>query len=402
MQGRKKNANKISDLYTKAPHYTRKQNLLPPLLDSPATCHLPPYRASQRTMAPYTGLSLSGSFASSTKGYRDSKDDVVFQLTERLREREDELRQVCRDRDRLEDQLKLRGNLPVHLDVAYEELLVHCKEREEEYKKATEQHQRETLALEDKCHDLEDKCHDLEEKLEEQTRMFDKYEQEITDERDDMENEIRKCHHQLELAVEEIEEKEKHMISLETVVDRLKIENDRLLDRVEEDKAVIAQIGKRVDTVKELEMLNFQLEERLERCEELLGKKDEDLNNCIRLHQDKMKDMELRLHKVVDLKDEDLNNYIQLHQDELKNMEHRLHKVIDMQRRDLQERDREVIMLTRDIEKYEDILEQADYVTREQRDGLRARQERIDELSMAIEKRENSDLFSHLDKFCTM
>lgn len=310
-------------------------------------------------MAPYTGLSSSGSFASSAKGYRDNKDDILLQLTDRLRQREDELRQVCRERDRLEDQLSLRGNLPLHLDVAYEELLAHCKEREEEFKKATEQQERESRALESKVHDMEEKV--------------DKYEQEVTEERDMMENEIRKCHHRLELAVEEIEEKEKHMMSLENMVDRLKDENDRLLYSGEEDKALIVRLGKQAENVKDLEMINFKLEERLERMEELLCQKDEELNN-----------------------------YIQLHQDEMKKTELRLHEVVDLQREDLQERDREIIMLTRDIEKYEDILDEADYVTHEQRRGLKAREERIKELSWAIERSNNSGLLSNFDKMCTM
>ena len=310
-------------------------------------------------MAPYTGLSSSGSFASSAKGYRDNKDDILLQLTDRLRQREDELRQVCRERDRLEDQLSLRGNLPLHLDVAYEELLAHCKEREEEFKKATEQQERESRALESKVHDMEEKV--------------DKYEQEVTEERDMMENEIRKCHHRLELAVEEIEEKEKHMMSLENMVDRLKDENDRLLYSGEEDKGSIVRLGKQAENVKDLEMINFKLEERLERMEELLCQKDEELNN-----------------------------YIQLHQDEMKKTELRLHEVVDLQREDLQERDREIIMLTRDIEKYEDILDEADYVTHEQRRGLKAREERIKELSWAIERSNNSGLLSNFDKMCTM
>lgn len=316
-------------------------------------------------MAPYTGLSSSGSFASSAAGYRDNKDDVLFQLTERLREREDELRQVCRERDRLEDQLHLRGNLPLHLDVAYEELLSHCKEREEEFKKVTEQHQRET-------NELENKCHDLQEKLDKQNRMLDKYEEEVTSERDEMEKEIRACHHRLKLAVEEIEEKEKHMASLENMVERLKVENDRLLDREEEDNALIARVGKRAENAKELEMRNYQLEEQLERQERILCKKDEELNDYMRFHQDEMKDLELRLHDVIDL-----------------------------QRKELKEREREINLLARDIEKYEDILDEADYVTHEQRLCLKNREKRIDELSLAIERSQNSGLLSQLDKMCT-
>ncbi len=317
-------------------------------------------------MSPYNGLSSVGSFASSARGYRDSKDDVVFQLTERLREREDELQQVCRERDRLEDQLQLRGNLPVHLDVAYEELLAHCKEREEEHTAAAEQHQREKFELEKKCQDLEDK-------LEEQNRAIDRYEQEIAEERAEMEHEIRKCHQQLEIAADEVDEKEQDVVSLEKMVNRLKAENERLSDREEEDKAIIARISTRVENMKELEMVNFRLEERLEAREEQLVQKEEDLNN-----------------------------YIQLHQDEMKNMELRLHKVIDLQSKDLQQRDREIIMLKRGIEKYEDILDEADYVTREQRLGLQAREERIGELSMAIERSQNSGLLSRFDKLCTM
>lgn len=346
-------------------------------------------------MSPYNGLSSSGSFASSARGgYRDSKDDVVFQLTERLREREDELQQVCRERDRLEDQLQLRGNLPVHLDVAYEELLAHCKEREEEHKAAAELHQREKVALEKKCEDLEDKLEEQDKAIDryeqeigrhEQEigryqqeigryeKEIDRYEQEISHERDEVENEIRKCHHQLEIAADDVVEKEQDILSLEKMVNRLKSENERLLDREEKHNAIIARISAQVEDMKELEMLNFRLEERLEAREEQLLQKEEDLNN-----------------------------YIQLHEDEMKNMELRLHKVIDLQSKDLQQRDREIIMLKRGIEKYEEILDEADYVTREQRLGLKAREERIGELSMAIERSQNSGLLSRFDKLCTM
>jgi chromosome segregation ATPase len=315
-------------------------------------------------MAPYTGMSSSWSLSSSTKGYRDKKDDVLLQLTDRLREREDELRQVCRERDRLEDQLQLRGNLPLHLDVAYEELLAHCKKREEEFEKAIEQHERESRALENKCHALE-------EKLEKQHRMLDDYEQEVTDERVEMKNEIMKSHKQLDIAAGEIAKKDKQISSLENMVERLKVENDRLLDIEDDDKKLISHMSKQIQDIKELEMLNFQLEERFERQEMLLRKKDEALDN-----------------------------YTKFHQDELKNMELRLHEVIDLQHKDLQERDEEIIMLKRDIEKYEDILNEADHVTHEQRRELRAREERIDQLYFAIERSQNSGLLSHLDKMC--
>jgi len=285
-------------------------------------------------MAPYPGLSSSGSYAPSALGYHDKKDDILLQLTDRLRERE------------------LRSNLPLHLDVAYEELLAHCKEREEEFKKATEQHERESR-------DLENKCHNLEEKLEKQRRMLDKYEQEVADEAHEMENEIRMMHHRLEMAVDEIVEKDKEILYLENMVARLRVENDRLLDTEDEDKALIARLGKRVENIEELGMLNFQLEETLKGQQKLLRKKDEELNK-----------------------------YTQLHQEEMKNMELRLHQVIDLQRADLQERESEIIMLRQDIEKYEDILNEADYVTNEQRLELRAREECIDKLSVDIERRE--------------
>jgi hypothetical protein len=58
-------------------------------------------------------------------------------------------------------------------------------------------------------------------------------------------------------------------------------------------------------------------------------------------------------------------------------------------------------MLKRYIEKYEDILDEAEHVSHEQRRGLRAREDRISELSMAIEKRENADFLSQFDKLCT-
>ena len=81
-------------------------------------------------MAPYAPASdgsADGSFAAAS-----AKDDesILFSLTERLREREDEVRQLRRENQDLEKQLLLQGK--VKLDVAYEELLNHLKQREED------------------------------------------------------------------------------------------------------------------------------------------------------------------------------------------------------------------------------------------------------------------------------
>ena len=86
----------------------------------------------------------------------------------------------------------------------------------------------------------------------------------------------------------------------------------------------------------------------------------------------------------------------------MKDLELRLHDVIDLQRKELKEREREINLLARDIEKYEDILDEADYVTHEQRLCLKNREKRIDELSLAIERSQNSGLLSQLDKMCTL
>lgn len=284
------------------------------------------------------------------------QDDILFQLTERLREREEELQQVCRERDMLADQLHLRGNLlPLQLDLAYEDLLAHCKEREEEFKEVNEQHER-------RSRELEHKCHDLQRQLKKKHKLLDKYEEDIMAERDEMENNIRNSHHRL---LEEIQEKERHISSLEDMVDRLKFENNRLLDREEEHETLISRLRKQKKDVTRLEVLNSQLEE-------MLCQKEKELKNYILFHQDEMMDMNVRVHEVIDLKSEEL-----------------------------QEREKELAMLTEDIKKYEDILDEADYITHEQRLELKAREKRIHELSLAIERIHNTGFLAQVDNMCT-
>ena len=67
----------------------------------------------------------------------------------------------------------------------------------------------------------------------------------------------------------------------------------------------------------------------------------------------------------------------------------------------MKDREEEIHLLYRQCEQYEDIIDEAEYATYEQRADLRAKKREIEELSMAIEKVQNAGLFGQLDQMCS-
>jgi len=79
-------------------------------------------------------------------------------------------------------------------------------------------------------------------------------------------------------------------------------------------------------------------------------------------------------------------------------LNHRLNEIIRTDQEIMQENEEKMSLLYRQIDKYETILAEADYVTHEQRNALVASNEEIKSLSTAIDKVHNSGLLNQLDK----
>ena len=93
--------------------------------------------------------------------------------------------------------------------------------------------------------------------------------------------------------------------------------------------------------------------------------------------------------------------------EDLEAMRVRMHEIVDYGRIAIAEREEEIHLLYRQCETYEDIIDEADYITYEQRADLRAKKREIEELSRAIEIRNQhsqsnneSGWLMQLDQMC--
>lgn len=335
-------------------------------------------------MAPYHGSSFDSSYGSAPMGdpvgktgrrHNSNQEDVIFSLTERLREREDEIRRLRQDNADLENQLTLRGN-PIKLDAAYEELLAHLKQREEDFRAEAKKREARQRDLERENKKLREKVHASRKLLDEQERNIALVEKETDDELIEMRK-------RMDDAVRDAEEKARKVERLEDMVDRLTLEAEQSQKEADEDKDLLSRLGERVEEYKrdmvELERSNDELERRVETQRLLLKEKEEEI-----LHMETFRDR----------REDELN-------DDMDRMRQHLHDIINSQRVEIDEKDREIDLLCREMDRYEGILGEAEYVTHEQRGALRKSKKEIEELSMAIERSQDSGLFGQLDKMCS-
>jgi len=128
-------------------------------------------------------------------------------------------------------------------------------------------------------------------------------------------------------------------------------------------------------------------------CNIVIARADEGDRMWAKIQEREKKDAD-REHTISVLREDELN-------DDIDRMRHRFNEVITSQRMVLDDREEQIQLLYRQIDRYDDICEEADWVTKEQRSALKANKKEIEELSQAIDRVQNSGLLSQLDNMCT-
>ncbi len=166
-------------------------------------------------------------------------EEVALSLTERLRERESEVRLLRQENWDLQNQLRLRGN-PINLDVAYEDLLAHLKEREANFHSESTEHAERQRNLEKEIRKLKDKVHVSRKVIEDQENNISLLDTEASEK-------IMAMQQQLEEAMKDNEEKSRSIMKLEDMVQCLTIEADRNDVEKRSDKELIDRLSGLVD-----------------------------------------------------------------------------------------------------------------------------------------------------------
>lgn len=329
-------------------------------------------------MAPYHTSSFESYANPSSAGKITNQEDVIFSLTERLRESESEIRHLSHDKSELENQLILRGN-PIKLDVAYEELLAHLKERDQEFRSESKKQEERQRDLERENRKLKDKVHASRKMLDEQEHNLSLVERETDDE-------LNRMRQRLDAVMAEDKEKDRRIIMLEDMVEGLTIDAEEKQKEEIEDKELLARLGERVENYRhkqgELERMNEELQIRVETQRHLLKEKEDEL-----MHMERFRVQ----------REDELN-------DDLDRMRLRMNEMVDSQRavvRALDDREEEIQLLYQQMDRYEDIIDEAEYVTHEQRSVLHDNKREIKELSMAIDRVQNGGLLGQLDNMCS-
>jgi len=291
--------------------------------------------------------------------------EVALSLTERLRERESEVRLLRQENWELQNQLRLRGN-PINLDVAYEDLLAHLKEREANFHSESMEHAERQRNLEKEIRKLKDKSHASRKLLDDQEMQISLMEKEGEDQhkhilsiKEEANNELSKMQKQLDAVVNDNNEKHLRIVELLNEADHGK-------QREIEDQEMLARLADRIDNHAHdrdnLERINEDLQRRLEIQRHLLREKEDEI-----LHRENMLS------------------------DDLNRMSYGLNEIIETQQKNLQDQEEIIHFLYQKIDRYQAIIDDADYVTQEQRNEIKS-------LSTEIERVQNSGFLSQLDK----
>mmetsp|Transcript_5376 Transcript_5376/g.11817 ORF Transcript_5376/g.11817 Transcript_5376/m.11817 type:complete len:352 (+) Transcript_5376:148-1203(+) len=329
-------------------------------------------------MAPY----VPSSFDSSRDNCSDppsvkcmNQEEVIFSLTERLRERDNEIRHLRQQKNELQNQLILRGN-PIKLDAAYEDLLAHLKRREEEFRSDSKKQSDLQRELEVENRRLKDKVNSSRKLLDEQEQSLSIMEKEANDDLDLMRG-------RLKAVMAENEEKNQQVMMLENMVEGLSIESDEFKKLKNEDNSLLTRLGERIETYRrdqrEVEVANKELRTKMDTMLVALKEREVEI---------------LEMERYSNVREAELI-------DEIERMRRCHNDFVDSQRVALTDREEEIHLLYRQCEKYEDIIDGAEYVTHGQRADLEEKKREIEQLSMAIEKAQNAGLFGQLDKMCS-
>lgn len=332
-------------------------------------------------MAPYHAPSHDGSYSTPLplRNNCNNQDDVIFSLTERLRERDSQVRQLSIENEELEHQLlqlqSLNNPTNNELNHAYEELLSHLKEREEAF-------QSESKKQNDRLRELEKENGKLKDKLQTSRKLLDEQEKQMTIMEDERDEDMESIQRRLHVTMGENREKDRQIAMLEEMVDSLELEADEAKEKQVEDKDLLARVGERLEGYRQnqqdLMKENEALHKRVETQHELLKEKDEEL---------------VQMERFRDQREDELT-------EDLEQMRGRLNEFVKYGRMALEEREEEIHLLYQQCEAYEEIIDEADYVTYEQRADLKEKKREIEQLSLAIEKVQNQGFLSQLDNLC--
>jgi chromosome segregation ATPase len=300
------------------------------------------------------------------------KEESMKSLTDLLRQRDAEIQALRQEKAELQNQLMLRGN-PINLDQAYADLLAHLKKREAEFHTSMAEQVDRQRSLEREIRKLKDTVHASRKVIEDQ-------ETNIALMDGDASEKLNTMQHQLEAAMKENQEKSQNIMELENMVECLTIEAERNDEERIADKALIDRFTGLVEKFErgqdELECMNEEMQNRLDTLRRMIEDKEAELRDVERSCDERKGEL---------LDDSD-------------RMRRQLNEIIANQRYVLESKEEEIHLLKMQVCKYEDIIDEAEYVTQEQRFALMENKREIEKLSSAIERVQNTGLLSQLDK----
>ncbi|KAL3822214.1 hypothetical protein ACHAXA_000654 [Cyclostephanos tholiformis] len=310
------------------------------------------------------------------------REELVFSLTERLREGESEIRLLRQENWELQDRLRQvnarGGTRPIDLDVAsaYEDLLAHLKQREADFRSESMKQKERQRDLEKEIRKLKDKSSEARKLLDDQEKYISSMEKErerhISLIKRDADSDLKKMQRQLDAAMND--NKEMHL-----QISELHTETVNGKQREMEDREKLAQLLKRIDNhirdQDDLERINEDLLNRLETQRRLLCEKDDEIMYIERSHNER----------------ENILN------DDLDRMRNRLNAIAEIHEKTLNDHEDMIRLLYKQIDRYQVIIDEGNYVTTEQRNSLLAKNQEIKSLSKSIERAENSGFLSQLD-----
>jgi chromosome segregation ATPase len=186
--------------------------------------------------------------------------------------------------------------------------------------------------------------------------------------------------HQLEEAMKDNQEMSQNIFKLENMVQCLTVEADQNDEEKNSDKALIDRLSGLVEKCgceqDALERMNDEIQDRVDSLRGLLEDKEAELRS-VEISRDQREGELL---------------------DELDRVRSQLNDITGNQRKVLDNKEEEIHLLKLQMCKYEDIIDEAEYVTHEQRCALMENKREIQDLSLAIERVQNSGLLSQLDK----
>lgn len=301
---------------------------------------------------------------------KDKHEEVIFSLTERLRQSEAEKRLLQDENFQLKSHLRSGGSpvSVINLDAAYDDHTESMKLMEQQRN------------LEKEVHKLKDKAHLSRKLLDEQEMHISFMEKEELSRQKAEKSERKMLQEQLDFALHDNEEKQMDMSELKNEIQHLLDEIDHRKQKEDEDGEIIdnlvEHLGNHAIDQDELERMNEELQSRLELQRNLMCEMDDELVYVKRTREEREK----------------------VFIDDIERLNHRVTEIIRTNQEIINETEEKMHLLYQQIDRYDAILDEADYVTHEQRNALLASNEEVKSLSTAIDKVHNSGFLSQLDK----